>query len=478
MTNDRGLLMSADMGERLRVMEARRHPAIAGRDTLNAAESARREKNKRYLMHSSPPKKIELPYEVTGYTEGLSIRNNTGRSISLRGRDNTIFHLGSNPMYDEAERGIYYTLGFSGSDMLAIDHSRHDGVRNLTSNKLMQLSPGKGKRWMDIEGVKWWYFISLDELTSKGGTVYLEEIDKLISLADDDKIPDHPFTYTSVDEHITEALREYGDTTAGLILYVVDNAEEFGKRYINLNGNIMIVPPRLDPNKRNGVYLKLNGHIGNQRRGVEFYEFDSLDDKCPIKFFATIAEAENFGSELEEKKRQHELAKAEVEVEVLDAKRDQQLTSIEVSKTKDQLDEAGIVRKDLYESKSLRRKDKYDESSTVRKDEYDARSTDRKEEAEETKAVLATVGAAAAIGGIGYKVLAGGGKKFMGDAITRGVITSGLVRGSIQFAGNQMVNRTLQQGVLATIRSAGFGGNPLAIADGIVSGVAGLLIGD
>lgn len=470
--------MPADMGERLRVMETRRHPSAQGREAFNAAESIRRERNKRYLMHSSPAKKIELPYEITGYTEGLSIRNNTGRSISLRGRDNTIIHLGSNPLYEEAERGIYYTLGFAGSETVEIDTSRHDNIRNLTSNKLLQLSPGKGKRWMDIEGVKWWYFISLDELNSKGGTVYLEEIDKLVSLAEDDKIPDHPFTYTSVDEHITEALREYGEATAGLILYVVDNSEEFGKRYINLNGNIMIVPPRIDPGRRNGVYLKLNGHIGDKRRGVEFYEFNTLDDKCPIKFFATIAEAENYGSEIEEKKRRHELAKAEVEVEVLDAKREQQLTSIEVSKTKDQLDEAGVMRKDHYESRSLRRKDMYDESGSARKDEFEARSLDRKDEAEETKAVIATVGAAAALGGIGYKVLAGGSKKVIGGALSRGVITDGLIRSGMHVASGHMVNRTLQQGVLATIRSAGFGGSPLAIADSIVSGVAGLLIGD
>lgn len=479
MTNDRGLVVPGDMGERLRVLEIRRHPNVMAKDALTTATAERRERNKRYVMHSSSTKKVELPFDVSGYTEGISIRNNTGRSISLRGRDNTIIHLASNPLYDKGEKGIYYTVGFAGSDMVSVDSSRHDGVVNLTSNKLLHVCKGRGRRGLDIEGVNRWYYMSLDELADKGSTVYLEEVDKIISILEDDKIPDHPFAYTSVDEHINEAMREYGDATAGLILYTVDNSNEFGLRYINLNGNVLTVKPRQDPARRNGVYLRLNGHIGDKRQQVEFYEFDTLNDKCPIRFFATIAEAQNYGSELEEKKRQHELTKTENELEVLDAKRDQQVAAVVLAEKKDTIEATSIERKDRYEASSLARKDHYDESSSVRKDSFDERSTDRKDSSEEGKAVIATVGAAAAIGGIGYKLLAGGGRKFIEHGIGNGLIADAVVRSTAaSMLTSTMVDRTIRDGVLSTCRSLALGGSPLTLADNVLGGAVRLLIGD
>ena len=80
-------------------------------------------------------KKVKMPFGVSGYNEGMSIRNNTGRSITIRGRDNTLIRLSPNGFDENIERGVYYTVGFRGSEFVATDSSRHDGNRNLTSGK-------------------------------------------------------------------------------------------------------------------------------------------------------------------------------------------------------------------------------------------------------------------------------------------------------------------------------------------------------
>lgn len=399
----------ASMSERLRVMDQRRHPDAGQSSQTEDFNRTLRRKEKQAHAYATfsctKPVKVDIPHEVSAYNEGLSIRNHTDRTLSIRGRDGTIIRLAPNHANKNLEAGIYYTTGFSGSEFVQIDDSRHDKVRNITSGKILQLLDGHGKRRLEVESARNWYHLTMDELTTKGGSVYLEEIDKILSVLDDARVPDHPFTYTSVDDHIRVAMQDFSESTSGLILYTVDNNDSFGKRYVNLNGNILVVTPRKDPARSDGIYLRLNGSTGKARQGMEFYDFNSLNEgKCPIKFYPNIAEAEQFGNESERYKREMEQQRHEHEMELAAIKREQNLTAIDRQERKEVIDENSTVRKDQFEAQSLARKDKYEQSSAVRKDEYDERSSERKDSSEETKAAIAAVGTLAAVGGIGYKV--------------------------------------------------------------------------
>ena len=460
--------------ERLRSLEERRYGNSPMTNAINAAQSTRREVRQKYTRHSSNTKKVHVPFGVSGYNEGMSIRNNTGRSITIRGRDNTLVRLSPNGFDENLERGIYYTIRFRGRAHVMPDSSRHDGCRNLTSGKLLQLDRNdRSRRMVDVESMDYWYFVTLDEMVSKGGTLYLEEIDKLASVQTDEYICDHPFTYTSVDEHITQAMREFSELTAGVTVFIVDNADRFGKRYINLNGNIMAITPMVDQSRREGVYLRIRNAIGQTRNEVEFYEFDDLDDKCPIRFFASIAEAERFGDELDALKREHEL-------ELTHAKHDQSIASVQKAEVKDTIDAVSAERKDRFEAKSMARKDFYDQTSSERKDTYDDRSTSRKDESEEGKAVIAAVGAAAAIGGIGYKLMSSGAKKVIDHTVANTVLT-GVAHHAIQMGagavGVSMARRTTAQLTVGLVNGM-MGGMP---GEGLIRAtmIAGdLLLGD
>lgn len=464
---------SATSLERLRSLEERRYGNSPMTNAINAAQTARRELRAKYTRHSSKAKKVTLPYGVSGYSEALSIRNNTERSITIRGRDNTIIHLAPNGYDDNIERGIYYTTGFRGSEFVMTDTSRHDNVRNLTSGKLLQLDRNeRSRRMVDVERMDYWYFVSLDEVVSKGGTLYLEEIDKLISIQPDEYVPEHPFTYTSVDEHIAQAMREFGETTAGMTVFVVDNEDSFGKRYINLNGNIMGVTPVIDQSRGSGVYLNIRNAIGQGRQGVEFYEFSTLDDKCPIRFYASIAEAERFGDEVT-------AVKHEQEMELTQAKHTAAVATIQRAEAKDVIDERSTIRKDQFESKAMARKDFYDQTSSERKDAYDDRSTTRKDESDETKAAIAAVGAAAAIGGLGYKLMAGGTKKVIDHAVINTVL-SGVAHQAVQ-VGTMAVSKSLVRRTTAQMTVGMVNGMITGPGDGLfrVALLAGdLLLGD
>ena len=461
--------------ERLRSLEERRYGNSPMTNAINAAQTTRREVRQRYTRHSCMnAKKVKMPFGVSGYNEGMSIRNNTGRSITIRGRDNTLIRLSPNGFDENIERGVYYTVGFRGSEFVATDTSRHDGNRNLTSGKLLQLDRNdRSRRMVDVESMEYWYFVALEEIVSKGGTLYLEEIDKLVSVQTDEYICEHPFTYTSVDEHIVQAMREFSELTAGVTVFTVDNADRFGKRYINLNGNIMAVTPMVDLSRKEGVYLRLRNAIGQPGNEVEFYEFGDLDDKCPIRFYASIAEAERFGDEVEAMKREHE-------IEISHAKRDQTLASVQKAEVKDTIDAQATIRKDAFEAKSLARKDFYDQTSSERKDTYDDRSTSRKDESEETKAAIAAVGAAAAIGGIGYKLMSGGAKKVIDHAAANTVL-SGVAHQAISVGvvavGTSFARRTTAQMTVGLVNGI-LGGHP---GEGLIraSMIAGdLLLGD
>lgn len=456
----------ASMSERLRVMDQRRHPdAGQSPQTEDFTRAARRKQQQAHAYTTfscTKPVKVDIPHEVSAYNEGLSIRNHTDRTLSIRGRDGTIIRLAPNHANKNIETGIYYTTGFAGSEFVQIDDSRHDKVRNITSGKILQLLEGHGKRRLEVESARNWYHLTLDDLTSRGGSVYLEEIDKIISVLDDARVPDHPFTYTSVDDHIRVAMQDFAEGTTGLILYTVDNNESFGKRYVNLNGNILVVNPRKDPSRSDGIYVRLNGSTGKARQDMEFYDFASLDaGKCPIKFYPNIAEAEQFGNESERFKREIEQQRHAHEVELAELKREQNLTAIERQEQKEVIDERSTVRKDQFEASSLARKDKYEHSAAVRKDDFDRESTERKNESEETKAAIAAVGALAAVGGIGYKVAtrkaAAVGVTTLGHGIistpsvtmvTQGLTQAMLVRGLTDVAGHAFRSMNPVTGVL------------------------------
>lgn len=460
-------MAEAPMAERLRLLDSRRHPEQSrSRENVEFSSALRRKQKSAsaYVTHScSKTVTVDIPYEVSAYNEGISIRNHTDRTLAIRGRDGTIVRLAPNHANKKIEPGIYYTVGFTGSEFVSIDDSRHDRVRNITSSKILQLIDGHGKRRMEIESCRHWYHLTVDELVSKGGSLYLEEIDKILSILDDAKVPDHPFTYTSVDDHIREAMQEYGESTTGLIIYTVDNNDSFGRRYVNLNGNILVVNPRKDPSRQDGVYVKLNGHIGKTRQGMEFYEFSSLNEgKCPIKFYPNIAEAEQFGNESDRFRRELEEQKHRHEAELASLKHQQNVSAVSRAETKEELEERSQERKDHYEARSLSRKDQFEATSAVRKDVFDERSTERKENAEETKAAIAAVGALAAVGGIGYKVATRKAAVVGGGIITRsallthsaqGVVTRGIsevmvVRGLSDLAGHALRSMNPVSGAL------------------------------
>lgn len=402
--------MQAGRSERLAQLTAA-PPSVAPAERSGPIEAD-------YHRFRSTATKIELPHRITTYCEAISIRNHTERLIYIRGRDGSIIGLSPEPLCANYPQGIYYTIGFRRDPHVSADESRYDGTKNLITGRLLHACRSTGRTSLEINDVNTWYRITPDELMQRGGTVYLEEIDKIVSIRDPAGIGEHPFTLMGVDEALERMVTKFTRSSAGIMVYVIDNDDEFGKRYINLNGVIMAVEPIVDRSRASGVYVKMTGAAGNQKQGIQFYEFPTLHDSCPVRFHRTIGEAEQLGTEIEAKKQELETTKLDRELELVNATTEQKRVTLARAEQKDHIELGSLIRKDTYE-----------ERSAARKDTYEERSTERKDESEENKAAIAAVGGLAAIAGVGYKVLSSK-KSVRAAVVTQAAIggTGGIAR--------------------------------------------------
>lgn len=247
------------------------------------------------------------------------------------------------------------------------------------------------------------YGVDEDDVQRNGGSLYLVNLDLVVSTMVGGYVPHHPFSQDGVRNRLV-ADNETINTTGvvGYSLQIVDNEDIFGPRYININKEIYLVQPTKDPGRLSGVYrastapVTESGGVGKPR--ADYFAFPEAE--ALLGLFRSYEEAAVLGDIAAEKKREldtlaHDLKAQELhmkserlesEKEFENWRRDlEQRRLVEESDRKAQehrwkleesrINEAGARLKEeqtrvehLRSISALERKDHYEERSYVRKD--------------------------------------------------------------------------------------------------------------
>lgn len=229
------------------------------------------------------------------------------------------------------------------------------------------------------------YPITLGELKKYGGSVYYSEIDQVISLGDADKVPLHPYSDRGRSVYSED---NHGTRSVGFLynLEVVDNYNQQGTRYVNINGNIYPLRPTIDYGRRDGVYVQTHGHLdeyGNttstrkrvafEQAGKELGVFDSYDEaktlgnlerKLQQELADKTAETTRLRADMEAIKHARELEKIDRDEERARNDEIRNRQNAELAMQRDENTHALEVRrietKDRFEERSYQRKDTSD----------------------------------------------------------------------------------------------------------------------
>lgn len=293
---------------------------------------------------------------------------------------------------------IKYRVGVN-IDVERLSNATTEGMRALRDAVLSgSVRQRMGQCFAQVD-----YGVDEDEVQRNGGSLYLVNLDVVVSTMTGGYVPHHPFSVDGIRNRLVAS----NDTinfagSVGYGLQIVDNEEVFGPRYININKEIYLVQPAKDPGRLSGVYrastgpVNESGAVGKPR--ADYYAFPEAE--AMLGMFRSYEEAVVMGDIAAEKKREldalalelktqehrNKLERLQREEEFETWKRDlEQRRAAEESDRKAQehrwkLEEARINEQaarlkeeqtrveHLRGIAALERKDHYEERSYVRKD--------------------------------------------------------------------------------------------------------------
>lgn len=243
------------------------------------------------------------------------------------------------------------------------------------------------------------YHVSPEDIESNGGSLYLTDLDVVVSNLNPDRpdlFPNHPYSEASI--HSTMLEEDSGVNTVGSFGYslrIIDSNHIFGERYININKQVFRIPVIDDSTLKDGVYLTSSGPATGRRGYVppttKRYTFEEADESLGL--YQTMEEARTLGDVFSEKEREfqeyklqnkrdeEELRKqktqreAEFDRQKHELERQKAQDQAEVDRGKRQLEERERALKEEMsrweherQMESIRRKDWAEERSTQRKD--------------------------------------------------------------------------------------------------------------
>lgn len=272
------------------------------------------------------------------------------------------------------------------------------------------------------------YHVSKKELDSRGGSLYLTQLDIAISSLRPELAAPHPFCEKGYMQRMLEDNRDVNTVGQfGYSLRIVDNDGVFGDRFVNINQEIFKIPATKDAVLKSGVYLTssaaLEGNFDNCPPRVLRYGFEEADKK--VGFYRSFEEAKTLGDvfaarertfkeqqhqfkeeehqwklEKAELDRQHDLFKRDLEAQKFQQDEERRKWEAEFKLREQRLkieeqenaERAAKLKAEQAEFEHQRQREQMRE-----KDEYDRRSQSRKEYGELLKFIPVVITGLAAI---------------------------------------------------------------------------------
>lgn len=297
---------------------------------------------------------------------------------------------------------VRYTIKYRAGVNIDVDrlsNATSEGMRALRDAVLSgSVQQRMGQCFAQVD-----YGVDEDSVQRNGGSLYLVNLDLVVSTMVGGYVPHHPFSQDGVRNRLVadnETINTAG--VVGYSLQIVDNEDIFGSRYININKEIYLVQPTKDPARLSGVYrastcpVNESGGVGKPR--ADYFAFPEAE--ALLGMFKSYEEATVMGDIAAEKKRELETLSHELKAQELRMKSERLEKEKEFEEWRRDLDQMRIAeegerktqehRWKLEEARindaaarlkeeqtrvehlraiaALERKDHYEERSYVRKD--------------------------------------------------------------------------------------------------------------
>lgn len=315
---------------------------------------------------------------------------------------------------------VRYTIKYRHGVKIDVDrlsNATSDGMRALRDAVLQ----GSVRQRMGQCHAQVDYGVDEADVAASGGSLYLVNLDVVVSTMQGGYVPHHPFSMEGIRNRLVaenETINTVG--AVGYFLQIVDNEDIFGPRFININKEIFLVQPTKDPGRKSGVYrastapVSEHGGVGAPRS--DYFAFPEAEEF--LGMFKSYEDAMVLGDLAAERKREldqfaHDLKETEHRLRLERLQRDQEheewKRSIDERRVAEESDRrAQEHRWKLEEARineaSARLKEEQTRvehlraiSSLERKDHYEERSYARKDSSEFLKWVPAIATGLAAI---------------------------------------------------------------------------------
>lgn len=353
---------------------------------------------------------------TTTYTVSRSFRNALGYPVSIIDRNNIIATIPpSNFSTGTSELIVEHRLNFSDNVNLNWDTVFNEASSNPTIESIRELTKSRDVRMTTMgQEIIVEYSISHATLASKSFTAYFEELDIVVTKSTYAHNVVHP--YSTVGQNLVTAS---SDNVDGFYYRVIinDPFNEFGERYINVNGSVFKVRRTVDNTIRQGVYVYSrdackNDNLYEPGLGTEYYSFDEADKSVPLygtsQLAASLGDAyykqeENIKLKENEAKRklaELNIKKIELDSKLKDMEHKYKQENMELERENMRLKDELEREKAYRERATQREKFEYESRSRAEKDSYESRSHARKDTTEFMKWLPNIITAIVSIAGV------------------------------------------------------------------------------
>jgi len=235
---------------------------------------------------------------------GTEILNLTGVPITITTRFGERYTL--SPRFDTGpvwKRALFFTIRRRASDEVKIQppyrsESDSASVASRAYNGLVNQERSGILSQSGTRMIKMGCSLTLKELKSVGGRLYMDDLDIVISLAEPTAADHHPYSRAAIEEYM--ALRWSDEASFMFRMYIVDNDRRYSSRYFNFNNRIYRIPVVYKDGVRDGVYVVHPPEVssGLAAHGPVKYDATHMtmeEAEKAYNLYATVADAETYG---------------------------------------------------------------------------------------------------------------------------------------------------------------------------------------
>jgi hypothetical protein len=228
------------------------------------------------------------------------------------------------------------------------------------------------------------YALKMSDFKNNLGNLYLTQFDIVVSIKEHDEVAIHPYS----DKSKRSMLLSNDDGIMGKERFqygvsVVDKQKRFGRRFINISGEVFAIDPMTTSELDDGVYLKTSGPISSSGFSGDprcmWLSFEQAKEKLGL--YTSVEEAVTMGNpkaveEREQRELQGASKRQEHEMRMRQRDREEELAAMkhieemrlaQVRDTEARLQSEQALLEHHMLLEKLRRKDHYEDNDATRK---------------------------------------------------------------------------------------------------------------